>query len=203
MLFHTTPIDGVTVIELQPRGDERGFFSRVFCTDEMAAAGLPSAIAQVNNSASRSTGTLRGLHYQLPPHAESKTVRCIKGSVFDVALDLREGSATFGRHYAIELSAGNRKMLHIPKGCAHGFLTLEPDSEVLYFVDAPYHAKGERGIRWNDPEFAIAWPFLPSVISDRDLAHPLFDRTRVAFENGVLDITKKALDRELVGGPRG
>ena len=172
--YHETPIPGAYVIDLDPYTDERGFFARLFCAKEFQEKGLSPNIAQVNNSRSVYAGTLRGLHYQLPPFAEDKLVRCIQGSIFDVVLDLRKDSATFGQWRAETLTAENRKMLYIPKGCAHGFITLEPNSEIIYFVSAPYSKEYERGVRYNDPRFNIAWPLVPKVISERDLAHPDF-----------------------------
>lgn len=176
MRFIETPLPGAYLVEQEKREDERGFFARIFCMQEFANKGLDTAFVQANNSLSRDKGTLRGLHYQLPPHAETKLVRCIKGSLYDVILDIREDSPTFGKSFGAVLSQDNRTMMYVPKGFAHGFLTLEPDSELLYFVSAPYSQADERGIRWNDPFFAIEWPDTPRVISDRDTRHPDFDR---------------------------
>ncbi|MBV8256436.1 MAG: dTDP-4-dehydrorhamnose 3,5-epimerase family protein, partial [Actinobacteria bacterium] len=128
MRFDETPIPGAFTVELDRRGDERGFFARVFCEEEFGAAGLPTRFVQVNNSLSAERGTLRGMHYQLAPAAEVKVVRCIRGALWDVVLDLREASPTFGRWYGAELSAENRRMMVVPEGCAHGFVTLEPDT---------------------------------------------------------------------------
>ncbi|MHC5065728.1 MAG: dTDP-4-dehydrorhamnose 3,5-epimerase [Planctomycetota bacterium] len=175
MKFEETALPGAYVIDLEKRGDERGFFARVFCTDEFAEHGLPDRFVQVNNSLSADKGTLRGMHYQLAPKAESKLVRCIRGSLHDQIIDLREDSPTFGQGFGIELSAENRRMLLVPKGFAHGFLTLEDDTEAFYFVDEFYAPELERGLRWNDPKFAIDWPIEPTVISDKDQKHPDFD----------------------------
>jgi len=175
MQFLSTPLEGARLIELDKIGDDRGFFARAFCEREFADAGLVSHFVQVNNSLSADKGTLRGMHYQLAPHAETKLVRCIRGALWDVILDLRPDSATFGQHFGAELSAGNRRMMYVPKGFAHGFITLADDTEAFYFVDEFYAPDTERGIRWNDPEFAIAWPAEPVIISDKDLAHRDFD----------------------------
>jgi len=175
MIFTETPIAGAFVIELEPRGDERGFFARVFCENEFAAHDLSRQFVQVNSSLSRQKGTLRGMHYQLAPKAETKLVRCIRGALLDVILDLRNGSPTFGKTFAAELSAENRKMMYVPKGFAHGFLTLEPDTEAFYFVDEFYSPAHERCVRWNDPRFAIEWPAPPVVISEKDRNQGDFD----------------------------
>lgn len=179
MIFNETPLPGSYVIELEKRGDERGFFARLFCVKEFADKGLESTFVQVNNSFSKDKGTLRGLHYQLPPCAETKIVRCIQGSFFDVILDLRENSPTFGKSFGAILSKENRHMMYVPKGFAHGFLTLEPNSEVLYLVSEPYSKELERGIRWNDPHFKIEWPEYPTVISERDQHHPDFEKQTI------------------------
>jgi dTDP-4-dehydrorhamnose 3,5-epimerase len=175
MIFTETPLSGAYVIELEKRSDDRGFFARVFCEREFADHGLSTRFVQVNNSLARQKGTLRGMHYQLPPSAESKLVRCVRGSFHDVIIDLREESPSFGRHFEIELSAENRTMLYVPKGFAHGFITLERDTEAFYFADEFYAPERERGIRWNDPRFGIEWPLEPAVISEKDRSHPGFD----------------------------
>lgn len=167
MKFHATPLPGLTLVELEPRGDERGNFARAFCTREMQAAGLEMQVAQVNLSCSTQRGTLRGMHYQLPPFAEAKLVRCLRGAMYDMALDLRTG-----RSWGVELSAENRLALYVPKGFAHGFLTLVDDCEVLYLTDEFYSPEWERGIRWNDPAFELSWPCEPTVVSERDRNHP-------------------------------
>ncbi|MFA5969786.1 MAG: dTDP-4-dehydrorhamnose 3,5-epimerase [Sphingomonas sp.] len=170
MKFEETGISGALEIDLEMRGDERGFFARVFCREEMAEHRLNPLITQVNSSMSVETGTLRGLHYQVAPHGETKLVRCIGGEIFDVVLDLREGSRSFGKWYGTRLSAENRRMLFVPAGCAHGFLTLQPRTEIIYFVSAGYQAASERVVRWNDPRFAIEWPVEPKVLSEKDRA---------------------------------
>ena len=175
MIFRQTSIPGSYIIELEKRGDERGFFARAFCVNEFKDCGLVTDILQVNNSLSAQKGTLRGMHYQLAPRAETKIVRCIRGSLWDCIVDLREGSSTFGHWFGAELSAENRRMMYVPKGFAHGFLTLEDNTEAFYFVDEFYSPEAERGLRWDDAKFGIEWPIDPVVISDKDRGHPLFD----------------------------
>jgi dTDP-4-dehydrorhamnose 3,5-epimerase len=168
VIFTETPLEGVWVVDIEKRGDERGFFARVFDDEEFAAHGLATRWVNVNNSLSATRGTLRGMHYQLPPAAEVKLVRCIRGAFFDVALDLRTGD-----WFGVELTAENRRMLHVPEHCAHGFLTLEDDSEALYLTSAHYAPEYERGARWDDPAYGIEWPFAPTIVSDKDRAWPL------------------------------
>jgi dTDP-4-dehydrorhamnose 3,5-epimerase len=175
MLFRPTPLDGAYVIELEKRGDERGFFARVFCEREFQQHGLVTRFVQVNNSLSAERGTLRGLHYQLAPAAETKLVRCVRGGLWDVILDLRPGSDTFGQWFAEELTAENRKMMYVPKGFGHGFVTLQDGTEAFYFADEFYAPEQERGVRWNDPRFAIRWPIEPVVLSDKDRTQRDFD----------------------------
>jgi dTDP-4-dehydrorhamnose 3,5-epimerase len=176
VIFTETPLKGAFVVDLEKRGDDRGFFARAFCAREFERHGLPTRFVQANNSLSVQRGTLRGMHYQLPPKAETKLVRCIRGALHDVILDLRPSSPTFGRHYGADLSADDRRAMVVPKGFAHGFITLTPDAEALYLVDEFYAPEAERGIRWNDPAFGIAWPIEPVVLSDKDRAFPDFDR---------------------------
>ncbi len=182
MRFTETPLKGAFVIEPEPRSDPRGFFARLFCEQEFQEHGLDFQLRQANDSLSRTRYTLRGLHYQLAPKQETKLVRCVTGAVWDVAVDLRPNSATFGHHYAVELTAQNRKMMYVPKGFAHGFLTLSQEAEVIYLVDEFYAPELERGIRWNDPRFSIPWPHTPQVLSQRDQDHPDFDE---AFHLGL------------------
>lgn len=165
------------MIELEAKSDERGFFARLFCEKEFAANGLETRFIQINNSLSVKRGTLRGMHYQLAPAAEVKVVRCVRGRLFDVVLDLREGSPTFGNHFGAELTADNRHMMYVPRGFAHGFLTLEDHSEAVYLVSNIYAADRERGVRWNDPKFNIRWPASPQVVSDKDAKQRDFDPT--------------------------
>lgn len=175
MDFIQTPLEGAYLVDLNKIGDERGFFARLFCQDEFKKHGLEANIKQANNSFSVEKGTLRGLHYQLFPKEETKLVRCVRGSLYDVIVDLRPHSPTFKSAYGTVLSADNRLMLYVPKGFAHGFLTLEPNSEILYLVSEFYSKELERGIRWDDPSFDIQWPSQPTVISERDRSHPDFD----------------------------
>ena len=175
MIFQETPLLGAYIIELEKRGDDRGFFARAFCEREFGDKGLSARFVQVNNSLSAKRGTLRGLHYQLAPNAETKLVRCIRGSLYDAILDLRKNSPTFGMSFGAEISAENRRMIYVPKGFAHGFITLADDTEAFYFVDEFYAPERERGLRWDDPHFAIDWPMVPVVLSDKDRGHPIFD----------------------------
>ncbi len=173
MIFTETGLPGAYLLELQKYGDDRGFFARAFCRREFARHGLNPEIAQANIGFSSRSGTLRGLHYQEPPHAEAKLVRCTAGAVYDVLLDLRPESPTFRQWKGFELSARNRLMLYVPEGFAHGYLTLAADTEVSYQVSAFYEPGAERGIRWNDPAFDIGWPLdTPRVISEKDQSWP-------------------------------
>lgn len=175
MRFEKTPLDGAYVIQLEKREDDRGFFARFFCEREFGEAGLETHFVQINNSLSRDRGTLRGMHYQLAPSAEVKVVRTLKGALWDAILDLRPDSPTFGKSFGAELTADNRSMMYVPRGFAHGFLTLETDTEALYLVSAFYDPARERGVRWNDPRFDIAWPARPEIISDKDASQRDFD----------------------------
>jgi dTDP-4-dehydrorhamnose 3,5-epimerase len=175
MIFTPIPLAGAYLIDLEKKGDERGFFARAFCEHEFGQHGLVSHFCQVNNSLSAEKGTLRGMHYQLAPKAETKLVRCIRGALYDVILDLRRNSSTFGESFGIELSAENRRMIYVPKGFAHGFITLADHTEAFYFVDEFYSPEQERGVRYNDPKFKLDWPIAPIVISDKDKAHSDFD----------------------------
>jgi dTDP-4-dehydrorhamnose 3,5-epimerase len=175
MIFNETPLAGVYVVDLEKRGDERGFFARAFCEREFAERGLANHFVQANNSLSARKGTLRGMHYQLAPKAETKYVRCIRGALQDVVIDLRRNSSTFGQSFGAELTAENRRMMVVPKGFAHGFITLTDDTEAFYLVDEFYAPECERGIRWNDPKFAIQWPIEPVVISEKDQNYRDFD----------------------------
>ena len=168
MKFTETPLTGAFVIELEKRGDERGWFARAFCEREYAAQGLNHRIVQANTSFSAIKGTLRGMHYQLTPKAEDKIFRCIRGVIFDAIIDLRPDSPTFLKSFTVELTAENRLALYIPKGFAHGFMTLAENTEVFYFVTEFYSPEHERGIHYNDPKFGIRWPMEPAVISDKD-----------------------------------
>ena len=172
-----TAIEGVRVIERQRIGDARGFLERLFCADELAAAGWVWPIAQINRTLTPVPGTLRGLHYQRPPAAEAKFVTCVHGAVLDVALDLRAGSPTFGRHHTEILSGENRCALLIPPGCAHGFQVIEAGAELIYIHSAAYAPAHEGGVDARDPALAIAWPIADPILSDRDRGHPPLSAT--------------------------
>lgn len=174
MKFAATPIPGVVVVTAEPAEDERGVFARTFCAAEFAAHGLILPVVQCNTSWNRRRGTLRGLHHQAEPHAEPKLVRCTQGRVWDVAVDLRRDSPAFRGWFGVELSAAARNALYVPAGCAHGFLTREDGCEVFYQMGESYRPELARGVRWNDPAFAIAWPFAPEVISERDAGYADF-----------------------------
>jgi len=180
--FLATDVDGCFVVEPEPHVDERGFFARTFSADEFARLGLNPAVVECSVSFNERRGTLRGLHLQTPPHAEAKLVRCTRGRMFDVAVDLRPGSPSYLRWTAAELSADNRRGLYVPEGCAHGFLTLADATEVSYQISAGYSADAGEGYRWDDPAFGIAWPEVDDdrlTISDRDRSWPLVsDRRR-------------------------
>lgn len=174
MRFIPTLLDDAWLIELELHEDERGFFSRVFCRKEFQKHGLNSHIAQMNFSHSKHKYTLRGFHYQQGAAAEAKTVRCIRGRILDVIIDLRPESRSRYDHFQVELSARNRRALYVPEGFAHAFLSLEPDSEVLYTVSHPYEPEMEEGIRWDDPFFAIPWPVGQPILSEKDAGWPDF-----------------------------
>ncbi len=174
MKFVETQIPGVFKIGIEPIEDKRGFFARAWCRNEFEAQGLESNLLQCNISFNTRKGTLRGMHYQAAPFGESKLVRCTRGAIYDVVLDLRPESPTFKRWIVGWLTAENRNMVYVPKGCAHGFLTLEPESEVFYQISEVYNADSARGVRYNDPAFAIAWPERVMVISERDRTYPDF-----------------------------
>ena len=169
MDFFESFIPGVFVVELDPIEDERGFFARAFCREEFSRRGVDFTPIQANFTHNIRKGTLRGLHFQVPPHAEAKLIRVVRGAAFDVAVDLRPGSRTYCQWFSVELSAANRSSLFIPPGCAHGFLTLEDDTDMVYLVAPGYNAEASREVRWNDPAFGITWPMeQPLVISEKD-----------------------------------
>ncbi len=179
MNLHATPIAGLWEVETAPHRDERGSLTRLFCADAFATATPDLRFVQVNHSITRQHGTIRGLHFQRPPAAEWKLIRCLRGRVFDVAVDLRHGSPTFARWHAVLLSADNPLQILIPPGCAHGFQTLADDAELLYQHSAPYTAACEDGVRHDDPRLAIAWPEPATMLSPRDLGFRALD---TAFE---------------------
>lgn len=171
MIFQETKLAGACVIEVERLADERGFFAGTFDENEFAARGLKSRIVQSNISFNTHAGTLRGMHYQAAPVEQPKLVRCTRGSIYDVIIDLRPGSRTRFQWFGIELSAENRRMLYIPAGFAHGFQTLEDESEVVYEMFAPYAPDCARGVRWDDPAFAILWPAAERIINERDRSY--------------------------------
>jgi dTDP-4-dehydrorhamnose 3,5-epimerase len=171
MKFLETKLKGAYVVEIEPIADQRGFFARSWCQQEFRDRGLNSNLVQCNISFNIKKGTLRGMHYQVAPHEEAKLVRCTQGSIYDVIIDIRPESVTFKSWFGIELNAVNRKMLYIPEGFAHGFQTLENNTEVFYQMSEFYHPSGARGIRWDDPEFQIKWRLEHKIISERDLSY--------------------------------
>ncbi len=173
MKFLPTPLAGAYVVELERIEDERGFLARSFCQNEFRRHGLTPAIAQCNVSWNHKRGTLRGLHYQAAPHEEAKVVRCTRGAVWDVIVDLREGSLTRLRWHAQELNGDNRLAFYVPEGFAHGFQTLADDSEVLYQMSESYHPGLARGLRWDDPRLGIEWPLPDPILSARDRSYAL------------------------------
>lgn len=172
MIFTEMKLPGAYLIDPEPREDVRGHFSRVYCEREFGEHGLMTRVAQTNSSWNVRRGTLRGMHYQLPPHGEAKLVRCTRGSIYDVIVDLRPGSRTFREWTGVELSADNRRMLYVPEQFAHGFLTLEDATEVTYQVSEFYTPGAERGLRWDDPVLGIEWPDTVVVISEKDRVWP-------------------------------
>jgi dTDP-4-dehydrorhamnose 3,5-epimerase len=174
MIFTETQLKGAYIIDPERIEDERGFFARTWDHHEFEARGLNSSLAQCNISYNARRGTLRGMHYQAAPHAETKLVRCTMGAIYDVIIDLRPGSPTLRQWLAVELSAENRRMLYVPEGFAHGFQTLADHSEVFYQMTECYAPDYARGVRWNDPTFGIVWPEVPQAIAARDQAYPDF-----------------------------
>lgn len=173
MIYHYTPIEDVFLIELERREDSRGWFTRTFCAEEFSDMGLETNFVQTSTVFNEMCGTLRGLHYQTPPYAETKLVRCVHGALFDVVVDIRPESATFGQWVAAELSGDNGCMFYLPKGCAHGFQTLMPRTEINFQMSTPYHAEHSAGIRWNDPSLNIDWPLADPIISEKDSELPI------------------------------
>lgn len=174
MIFTETALKGAWIIDPQRIDDERGFFARSFCREEFAAHGLETEVAQCNISYNKAKGTLRGMHFQLLPRTEAKLVRCTRGAIYDVLIDLRPASATFRQWTAVELTGNNHRSLYIPEGFAHGFQTLEDDSEVFYQMYEYFAPDCAAGVRWDDPAFGIAWPLANPVISAKDRSYPDF-----------------------------
>jgi dTDP-4-dehydrorhamnose 3,5-epimerase len=175
MTFHETKLPGVFEIRIEPMADERGFFARSWCQKEFEAHGLNPSLVQCDISVSKRKGTLRGVHYQVAPYPETKLVRCTRGAIYDVIVDLRPESPTFKQWVAIVLTADKRNMAYVPTSCAHAFLTLEDETEVFYQMSEFYNAESARGVRWDDPAFRIEWPAKVEVISERDGAYPNFE----------------------------
>ncbi|WP_243795009.1 dTDP-4-dehydrorhamnose 3,5-epimerase [Saccharopolyspora gloriosae] len=173
MLIKTTPLGGSAVIELQLLEDDRGFFARAFARDDFAEAGLEPTIENCNISFNHRRGTLRGLHFQSEPHAEAKTIRCVRGAIYDVIVDLRPESPTYLRHFGTELSADNRLAMYVPENFAHGYLTLTDDTETMYQVSANHAPAAEGGLRWDDPALDIDWPVEVELVSAKDARWPL------------------------------
>ena len=182
MIFHQTTIPGARVVELEKRADERGFFARGWCRQEFADENLCDRFVQMNISFNRHRHTLRGFHYQVAPHREDKLLRCVRGALHDVLIDLRPEFPTYMQHLAIELSAANYLALLVPKGCANAFLTLEDNTEANYLVSESYAPADERGVRWNDPALGIFWPVEPATISSKDQNWPDFQPVRTLAE---------------------
>ncbi len=175
MIFHKTKIEGTYVIDPELRSDERGYFTRMFCKKELDGAGIYfPEIMQGNRSHTLRKGMIRGMHYQIPPYAEDKIIQCVSGAIYDVVLDMRKDSSTFGQWVSEELTAENGKMILVPKGCAHGFQTLTDNCMVQYLLSAYYTAESERGMKWNDPAFGIVWPIEDVGVSEKDENWPLY-----------------------------
>ena len=174
LIFHNTVLHGAYIVELEKIEDSRGYFARTWCRKELEEAGLVPVIAQAKTSFNNSAGTLRGMHYQAAPYEETKLVRCTRGALYDVIVDLRPESPTYKRWIGVDLTASNSRMLYIPGDFAHGFITLEDETEVSYLVSESYVPEADRGVRWNDPVFNIEWPRPVEVISDKDTAWPDF-----------------------------
>lgn len=176
MVFTETKLKGAYVIDPVRNEDDRGFFARTFCVNEFQARGLNGRLVQCSISFNKRRGTLRGLHWQMPPQAECKLVRVTRGAIFDVIVDLRAASPTFKRHFTIELTAENRRSLYMPEGFAHGFQTLEDNTEILYQMSCAYSPASARGARWNDPAFGIRWPEVEErIMNERDATYPDFE----------------------------
>ena len=175
MNFAQTEIDGSFVVTMEPFADERGWFARAWCENEFREQALPVRAVQTNVSFNHRSGTIRGLHWQVAPFGESKLLRCTAGAIFDVAVDIREGSPTFGRWQGVRLEAGDGQLVYVPEGCAHGYQALEDGSEVSYNVSHAYVPGAERGLRWDDPAFGIEWPLEDVIVSEKDAAWPDYE----------------------------
>lgn len=174
MIFRETALQGTFIIEPEIKQDERGFFARTWCADEFVEHGLNPKILQCSVSYNKKKGTLRGMHYQVAPHEEVKLVRCTRGAIFDVVIDLRPASRTYAKHTSVVLTEANHLLLYIPEGCAHGYQTLEDNTEVFYQISQTFHPESARGIQWDDPYFDIPWPEGDRIISPKDRQYPIF-----------------------------
>jgi len=186
MLFTETKLKGAYIIDVKRLEDERGFFGRSYCKQEMEEYGLNTNMVQANVSYNKKKATLRGMHMQAAPYAETKLVRCTRGAIYDVIIDMREDSETYKQWIGVELTADNYRMLFVPEGFAHGFITLEDNTDVTYNVTQYYTPGSERGIRWNDPAFNIVWPIAPEIISEKDRAVPDFEVTNATPKGKLL-----------------
>lgn len=185
MIFTQTPLAGVVIVDIEPIADDRGHFARWYCAEEFARQGLEPLAAQGAVSRNLKRGTLRGLHFIEAYQGEAKLVRCIAGAIFDVAVDLRPGSPTFKRWTGVELNADRQRALYIPRGCAHGFITLTDGADVAYQFSEPHRPGIENGIHWSDPEIGVDWPFMPEIISERDRALPFLQDIRLTQESSA------------------
>ena len=201
MKFIGTPLKDAYIIDVEPFCDERGMFARAFCRREFEEAGMKPEIAQCNISCNVRKGVLRGLHYQLAPFGETKIVRCTRGAIYDVVVDIRPESTTYLNWFGVDLTAQNRRMLYVPKGLAHGYETLADDSEVFYMVSTPYVPDFERGVRWNDPLFGIEWPIPDPLVSQKDAGYP--DYAEAATGGEIHGGREGRTAREAVQGRRG
>jgi dTDP-4-dehydrorhamnose 3,5-epimerase len=186
MIFTETKLKGAYIIDVKRLEDERGFFGRSYCQREMDEYGLNTNMVQANVSYNKKKGTLRGMHMQVSPYEETKLVRCTRGAIYDVIIDMREDSETYKQWIGVELTADSYRMLFVPEGFAHGFITLEDNTDVTYNVTQFYTPGSERGIRWNDPAFNIEWPMEPVIISDKDQAHPDFEESNATSKGKLL-----------------
>jgi dTDP-4-dehydrorhamnose 3,5-epimerase len=175
VIFAKGNVQGAYVVDLERREDERGYFARLWCDEEFSGQGLAGRVRQINTGYSTHAGTLRGMHLQRSPYEEAKVVRCVRGAVFDVAVDVRPGSPTHKQWVGVELTADNGRMLYVPAGCAHGYLTLVDSTELMYLTSAPYAPNSAVGVRYNDPAFAISWPAEIRVVSDADRGWPNYE----------------------------
>jgi dTDP-4-dehydrorhamnose 3,5-epimerase len=176
VIFLPTPLPGAFIIDIERREDDRGFFARTWCRREFEEMGLNSDLAQCNTSYNGRRGTLRGMHWQAGPNTEAKLIRCTRGAIWDAIIDLRPESPTYLGHVGVELTEASRRALYVPKGMAHGFVTLEDESEVFYQMSEFYEPTAARGARWNDPAFDISWPISDPILHPRDAAYPDFVR---------------------------